>query len=789
MRPRMTTSTRAFTVAAALAGALALAPGAHGAIPGVPSSHDGAGADLPCTVQAGADAGERHCSGIFTSFDGAPIDVNIGFPPAPAAGPDGDFPIVGVFHGWGGSKASLTSGGMQEWLDDGYAVFSMSDRGWGNSCGGTDPNRLLPVCAAGYNHLMDTRYEVRDAQELFEALADRDATGAGANEGLIDAQAIAATGGSYGGGISMALGALRNRKMIGGEDPDPVDGTLVPWVSDGGKPMQIAAVQPNIPWTDMAYSLQPNGATLDYVADAPYSGPDGDRSIGVLKQSFTAGLYGTGLAASNYALPGTDPDADLTTWYTLINAGEPYDSNPLSTDIVDELTRHHSSYYIDDSIAPAPMLITNGWTDDLFPPDEAIRFYNRTRTTHPNTPISLIFSDHGHQRGQNKTLDTAFRNSQAHEWFDHYVKQAAPAPFEGVQTLTQTCPDTAPSGGATGPFDDLATDAPFRAPTWKALAPGEVRLDSAEEQTILPAAGSPMVGQAFDPIAGPGACATASGADQLGVATYRLPAAPAGGYTLMGSPTVVAEIAATTPTSQVAARLLDVQPGGDETLVARGLYRPGDGPEQVFQLHANGWRFEQGHVAKLELLPADIPYGRPSNGQGTVTVSDLELRLPVLEAPGSGPVQQPAPKILPPGYELAIDYLPGSSGTPPPAGGGPVPPGGGASPPGADCSASPTTGSAKNDKLTGSAAADLIRGLRGADRLRGLAGDDCLYANQGRDRVAGGSGDDLIRGGAGNDRLRGGPGADRIACGQGRHDVATATAEDTVNGCERVRRA
>ena len=42
----------------------------------------------------------------------------------------------------------------------------------------TDPNRLLPVCANGYNHLMDTRYEVRDAQEVFAALADRDPTAA-----------------------------------------------------------------------------------------------------------------------------------------------------------------------------------------------------------------------------------------------------------------------------------------------------------------------------------------------------------------------------------------------------------------------------------------------------------------------------------------------------------------------------------------------------------------------------------------------------------------------------------
>src|SRR5205085_3022170 len=102
----------------------------------------------------------------------APIDVNIGFPPVPASGPDGNFPIVGFFHGWGGSKFALTDAAAQEYLDAGYAVFSMSDRGWGLSCGATDPKRLmLGVCDHGYNHLMDTRFEVRDAQEVFAALA------------------------------------------------------------------------------------------------------------------------------------------------------------------------------------------------------------------------------------------------------------------------------------------------------------------------------------------------------------------------------------------------------------------------------------------------------------------------------------------------------------------------------------------------------------------------------------------------------------------------------------------
>ncbi|MEO6029679.1 MAG: acetylxylan esterase [Candidatus Binatia bacterium] len=661
-----------------LVGALLFAaPSANAAITSVLNG------SATCTVQSGANAGERHCSGIFATFDGAPIDVNVGFPPAPATGPDGNFPIIGIFHGWGGSKLSLTSGDMQRYLDAGYAVFSMSDRGWGNSCGATDPKRLQPgVCTNGYNHLMDTRYEVRDAQEVFESLADQIATGAVSNEGLIDPQRIGAMGDSYGGGISMSLGALRDRKMLGAHEgtpnpPNPVpnvDGYLVPWMSPGGKAMRIAATAPNIPWTDLAYSLQPNGHTLDYVDDAPYLQRN---RIGVLKQSFVAGLYGTGQAASNYVASGTDPDADLNQWYAAINAGEPYDQDPLSQDIVDELTRHHSSYYIEASTPPAPMVIANGWTDDLFPPDEAIRFYNRTRDHHPGTPIALIFTDHGHQRGQNKGPDTTFRNNQRFAWFEFYVKGTGAQPFVGVQTLTKTC--GAPSGGTTGAFADPNTDLPFQATSWVAMTPGEVRIGGAAQQIIAPSVGSDgPVGQSFDPIAGGGACATASAADQTGAATYRSDPAPVGGFTLMGSPTVVADILSAGPTSQVAARLLDVDPSTNlETLVARGLYRPEINTVatcQVFQMHPSGWHFDEGHVAKLELLPADQPYGRNSNGQAPITVANATLRLPVIEAPNGGFIEAPAPKVVPIGYDLAGDVtagvdavcVPGSVPTPTP---------------------------------------------------------------------------------------------------------------------------
>ena len=94
----------------------------------------------------------------------------------------------------------------------------------------------------------------------------------------------------------------------------------------------------------------------------------------------------------------------------------------------------------------------------------------------------------------------------------------------------------------------------------------------------------------------------------------------------------------------------------------------------MLQLHPQAYRFAPGHAAKLELLPSDAPYARPSNAQAPITVSNLELRLPVLEQPGSlgGLVQPPAPKILPPGYQLAIDYRAGGGSGAPSVGAGAI---------------------------------------------------------------------------------------------------------------------
>ena len=571
---------------------------------------------------------------LATSWDGTAIDVNFALPPA-SAGHHGRYPLVMLFHGYGGHKIGLGSGGggigaaissMAPWLKAGYATFSMTDRGFGESCGTAASRASVPgrECAHGYNHLLDTRYEVRDAQYFAGELVD---------EGLVSPTRIAAVGGSYGGGMSMALAALKNRVML-------PNGRLVPWRSPRGRTMRLAAAAPFVPWTDLASALVPNGSTLDYVANAPYRG-----RFGVMKQSYVTGLYAAGCGTATTFCTTTNPNWNLGAWLGRLEQGEPY-TGTLAAQMLRQITRYHSSYYIDHSEPPAPLLIANGWTDDLFPVDEALRYYNRTKTQYPHAAVSLFFGDWGHPRAQKKRADVVRYVASVRRWLDYYVRGVGPKPFQGVQALTETCPHSAKSAG------------PYRASDWARLAPGEVRLTSAKTRRIRPGAGSAAIGNTFNPITA-SACATAPGATQPGTATYRLGVRH--GFTLLGSATVIADFTLPGRNSQVAARLLDVAPNGRETLVSRGLWRPRVSHRpvrQVFQLHPGAWRFAPGHTVKLELLPDDAPYGRASNHQQTVTVSNLQLRLPTHNRPGAdgGLIKRPLAKFLPPGYRLAAEF-------------------------------------------------------------------------------------------------------------------------------------
>src|SRR2546423_6287065 len=445
------------------------------------------------------------------------------------------------------------------------------------------------------------------------------------------------------------LAALRNRVML-------PDGSLRPWRSPAGTPLSIAAAAPVIPWTDLVYAIAPNGRTVTY-AIPPRA--QGSNPVGVFKETFANGIF----AAAQFAVgpgqppgepfvqgrpmgylapPGSDPQADVAHWVARADAGEPYDDADARA-VVDTLERYHSAYWIDPSTPPAPLFMASGFDDDLFPIDEALRYVNRTRRRHPRVPVATMFGDFGQQRASNKRAERARLVPLIPRWMDRYLRGRHTG-FGGVIASTQTCPRDARSQG------------PFKAASFARLARGEVRFRAkGAAKTLDSSGGDPQVGAAIDPVAGGGnACATTSAADQSGTATYRL--SPSKGYMLLGAPTIVGHlrVSGSAAAAQIAGRLWDVAPDGQQTLVARGEYRPtGARRGEVWQLHANGWRFAKGHIPKLELLGSSPPSSRKSNGDFQVTVTKLSLRLPVRNRPGGRLVRRAAPLVLPPGQVFA----------------------------------------------------------------------------------------------------------------------------------------
>jgi hypothetical protein len=418
---------------------------------------------------------------------------------------------------------------------------------------------------------------------------------------------------SYGGGQSLILAYLNDRVR-------QPNGSLVPWRSPKGTPLRIAASWPRWPWSDLVSSLTPNGRFRDF--ERPRR-DETRRPLGIPKQSFTSGLYALGSTSGFYAPPGVDPNADITTWFAVINRGEPESDD--QRQIADEIHNYHGAFGVPPSSAGTPpLLIQQGWTDDLFPAPEGLRAYNDVRARGGN--VALQLADIGHQRGQNKQPVDVALNGAGNGFLDRYLRRTGTAPAPGsVLTYTQTCPADAPAGG------------PFRAASWDAITPGALRRTFAAAQTVQSEGGDPTVGTGIDPVVGGGdPCRQFAAEDAPGTASYRLPVTSS--VTMLGLPVVRARIRTDGAGGQLDARLWDVAPDGQQILVSRTGYRLADDQsgQVLFQLLGNGYRLERGHVARLELTGRDAPYLRASNGSFSVEVRDLTLELPVRERPGAG---------------------------------------------------------------------------------------------------------------------------------------------------------
>ncbi|MFN8163518.1 MAG: CocE/NonD family hydrolase [Solirubrobacterales bacterium] len=580
----------------------------------------------PCA----AENGVRFCPTVdaasrVASFDGVPLDVDVTLPEKGK----GPFPTIVMLHGFGGSKTDFETTSPAGPAPDaagsgstiyrynnnfyahrGYAVVNYTARGFGNSCGGGAAGDHSGACGPGYIRLADARYEARDTEYLLGLLAD---------EGIVRPRDIGVTGISYGGGQSMELAFLANKIR-------KPNGKLAPWRSPDGKKMEIAAAYPRWPWSDLVSALIPNGRYLDTeVAPAEQS----LSPFGVPISSYINGLYLSGVLRGYYcggapaSTPCTDPQANVTQDKAYIDAGQPLAAEARTA--LEGIYRNNGGYalrFVKGHSTPAPLLIESGWTDELFPAEQALRVYGYLRSRDRQAPVSLQLGDLGHSRGSNKPGLNHYFNNQAARFFAANLlgaKHGNPAPGS-VTAFTQTCPITAPDGG------------PFKSEGWKALHPGSFRFGSSPAQEFTSAGGDALLAKAFDPVFGTtDACKAVPITVEPNVATYSR--AVKRGFTLLGLPTVSARISSTGQYGQIVARLWDISPEGTQLLVSRGVYalENGQAGKIEFQLHGNGYHFASGHTARLELLGRDAPYYQPGNVPFTVRASGVGVSLPTAQ--------------------------------------------------------------------------------------------------------------------------------------------------------------
>jgi len=549
------------------------------------------------------------------TWDGVPLDVDVTLP---ATG-DGPFPAIAMLHGFPGDKSSLqaddaegTRAGRREpslihrnnifYAQRGYAVVNYSSRGFGRSCGAAASRGA--GCARGWTHLFDQRYEARDTQHLLGLLVD---------QGIARPGALGVAGVSGGSLQALQLAWLRNRVRL-------PSGRFAIWRSPAGRRLSIAAAHPWWAGHDIVASLQPNGRFLDFER----AGYESASPVGVENAAFVDALLAVAQLSGFIAPRGADPGADLLGWREVVERGEPYGA--AMRRIVRELSTYHSSVRLTGS--PAPLLVQNGWADDLFPAREGLRVYNALRQRRPGAQVALQLIDTGHARGGAHPNQERAANDQAARFFDAWLRRSGRPPRPGsVLAYTQACPRDADGGMR------------HTGRSWARLHPGAVRLGSARAQTVTHDGGSLEVGRAFTPNFGTSdACKTIPVQPPAAGTAVVQRTVGARGYTLLGRPTVDARLTVRGRFGQLDARLWDVDPAaGTQLLVTRGAYRlaPGQRGRALFQLHGNGYRFAPGHRVRLELVGRDPDYLRPSNGAFSVSIRRLAVELPVRERPGA----------------------------------------------------------------------------------------------------------------------------------------------------------
>ncbi len=612
-------------------------------------AHAAAPPPLPLTCATYGD--QRICSGQVASFDGAPLDVDLTLPLTTGGG---RHPLMIMLHGFGNNKhewesVNDTADTADKWhwnshwfAEHGYFVLTYTARGFQD--GGPSQSWQPPTPSPrqgseslpnGTIHLKSREFEGRDTQWLAGLVA--------ANYRTVDPNKVAVTGGSYGGGESWLQAA------------QPV------WQPGPGLPtLQLQVAVAKYPWSDLGYSLAPNGHPGGPSSGDLYmssSGRPNDPAgrgypVGVPKASYVTGFYALGTQDGQFERGTTTPTYEegpinLDTWNArVMGTGDPYDAagveDPIVAQVRRGLTVFRSAYYQSGWAAQASsrevaVFSVSGWTDDLFPPVESFRMFKYLKSIDPMWPVEVDVADVGHPRAQNKPAQWQRINDRANQFLAGNIDGGRPASTQVVSQPT-IC-------GSSQAGDEIM------APTPEGLAAGRLTVAYSKPGALTAHAGlADPNGPATDPVLSSQAPGVVNVIAPSTGQCRRSPGPAVGGATMVSKPLPQAETLAGIADVKVSihltgatsasldARLWDVAPTGEALLVSRGAYRVDvpayDNADETIRLpfFGNQWTFAAGHSLRLDLTQADTPTFRSSTPESAIAFEPPLLEVPTREA-------------------------------------------------------------------------------------------------------------------------------------------------------------
>lgn len=280
-----------------------------------------------------ADTHQAFDDVVVNPDDGTEIAITV-FQPAGSSAA-AQVPVVLHSHGWGGSRATSVGGEVEPYLDAGFGVVSIDQRGHGES--------------GGQANIQDPTRETEDVKAVIDYVA-------GLEWVLLEAPNdpfLGSIGGSYGGGYQTM--------------------TALDEIADGGA-TRFDALAPQITWYDLPESLAP---------------------LKVVRTAWVAALYAAGASmVPDYVHEAFVWGSTTGQWPDGTLYGQPVPGAP---DVDSEFAKHGPSAFVEQGVRlDIPILLRQGASDNLFNLNQGLDIFERALTDEARAQSYFVSYNGGH---------------------------------------------------------------------------------------------------------------------------------------------------------------------------------------------------------------------------------------------------------------------------------------------------------------------------------------------------------------------------------------------------------